>query len=142
MKHFFNILFYVIASVALGLGIGSQVAQTNHELLMIIPYIVAGVFYVLAIIMSATLIHSSKSKRNTNVTLQKKDIILQMGQDYTVSKRGKVRPGEYQVLATDENDKTFNLRVNDYVKEYKHNTTLVLAEGDTISARSAKVILR
>ena len=142
MKHFFNILFYVIASVALGLGIGSQVAQTNHELLMIIPYIVAGVFYVLAIIMSVTLIHSSKSKRNTNVTLQKKDIILQMGQDYTVNKRGKVRPGEYQVLATDENDKTFNLRVNDYVKEYKHNTTLVLAEGDTISARSANVILR
>ena len=142
MKQFFHVLFYVIASVALGLGIGSQVAQTNYQLLIIVPYIVAGVFYVLAIIMSAVLIHSSKSKRNANVTLQKKDIILQMGQDYVVSKRAKIRPGEYQVLATDENDKTFNLRVNDYVKEYKHNTTLVLAEGDTISARSANVILR
>ena len=142
MKQFFHVLFYVIASVALVLGIGSQVTQTNYQLLIIVPYIVAGVFYVLAIIMSAVLIHSSKSKRNANVTLQKKDIILQMGQDYVVSKRAKIRPGEYQVLATDENDKTFNLRVNDYVKEYKHNTTLVLAEGDTVSARSANVILR
>ena len=139
MKQFFHILFYVIASVALGLGIGSQVAQTSHQLLVMVPYIVAGVFYVLAMIMSAALIHANKCQRNANVTLQKKDFILQVGQDYVVS---KLRPGEYQVLATDENDKTFNLRVNDYVKEYKHNTTLVLAEGDTVSARSANVILR
>jgi hypothetical protein len=45
-------------------------------------------------------------------------------------------------MATDEGNKAFNLRINDYVKEYKHNTTVVLAEGDTISARSGNVILR
>ena len=48
----------------------------------------------------------------------------------------------YTVLATDENNRTFTLRVNNYVKEYSHNTSLILSEGDTISARSSNVILR
>ena len=142
MKRVFNILFYAIACGALGLGIGAQVAGTDMKLLMVVPYIVAGVFFVLAIIMSSLVVADNKTERNKNVTLQKKDIILQVGETYTVSKRGEIRGGQYQVLATNENDKTVNIRLNDYVKEYKHNTTLVLANGDTISARSSNVILR
>lgn len=142
MKKVFNILFYAIACGALGLGIGAQVAGTDMKLLVIVPYIIAGIFYILGIIMSSLVIADAKNKRNIDITLQKKDIILQIGETYTVSKRGLIHAGKYQVLATNENDKSVNIRLNDFVKEYKHNTALVLANGDTISARSSNVILR
>jgi|GEM_PF-6729390 len=142
MKKVLNILFYAIACGALGLGIGAQVAGTDIRLLVVVPYMVAGVFYILAIIMSSLVIADARNKKNLTVNLQKKDLILQVGETYTVSKRGYVHSGQYQVLATNENDKTVNIRLNDFVKEYKHNTTLVLANGDTISARSSNVILR
>jgi len=92
----------------------------------------------LAVVMA----RAEKQRKNLSVNLQKNDIVLQAGIDYIVKKRGTVRPGEYTVLATDEKNKTFTLRVNDYVKEYSHNTALILSEGDRISARSSNVILR
>lgn len=141
MKYVLNVIFYNLVGAGIGLAIGAYLGHLN-QLWVIIPAITAGVFFIAALITTTAIVKAERHARNANVTLQKKDIVLQAGQNYTVSKRGKVRPGEYKVLATDENNKTFNLRVNDYVKEYQHNTTLILAEGDTISARSANVILR
>ena len=141
MKYVLNVIFYNLVGAGIGLAIGAYLGHLN-QLWVIIPAITAGVFFIAALITTTAIVKAERHARNANVTLQKKDIILQAGQNYTVGKRGKVRPGEYKVLATDENNKTFNLRVNDYVKEYQHNTTLILAEGDTISARSANVILR
>ena len=141
MKYVLNVIFYNLVGAGIGLAIGAYLGHLN-QLWVIIPAITAGVFFIAALITTTAIVKAERHARNANVTLQKKDIILQAGQNYTVGKRGKVRPGEYKVLATDENNKSFNLRVNDYVKEYQHNTTLILAEGDTISARSANVILR
>ncbi len=142
MKHVFNIIFYIIASLALGFAIGTWLGGNANQLWLIIAGCVAGGFYLFAFILSGVIISAQKRQRNNSVSLQKNDFVLQMSKTYTVGKREKLHPGEYKVLATDENNKTFNLRVNNYVKEYQHNTTLILAEGDTISARSANVILR
>ena len=141
MKYVLNVIFYNLVGAGIGLAIGAYLGHLN-QLWVIIPAITAGVFFIAALITTTAIVKAERHARNANVTLQKKDIVLQAGQNYTVSKRGKVRPGEYKVMTTDENNKSFNLRVNDYVKEYQHNTTLILAEGDTISARSANVILR
>ncbi len=141
MKYVLNVIFYNLVGAGIGLAIGAYLGHLN-QLWVIIPAITAGVFFIAALITTTAIVKAERHARNANVTLQKKDIILQAGQNYTVSKRGTVRPGEYKVMTTDENNKSFNLRVNDYVKEYQHNTTLILAEGDTISARSANVILR
>lgn len=77
-----------------------------------------------------------------NATYQKKDIILNQNTPVTVSKDGEVKPGKYILLSTDENQDTFNVRIGIYVKEYKHNQEVVLAEGDTICAVSSNIILR
>ena len=41
-----------------------------------------------------------------------------------------------------DEDEKFNLRVGAYVKEYKHNQKIVLAEGQEITAVNCTVILR
>lgn len=141
MKQIFNVIFYTLVGAGAGLAIGAYLGHLD-QLLIIIPAIVAGVALIAAITTTTLIVKAERAAKNASVTLQKHDIVLQTGTVYTVGKHGKVRPGEYKVLSANENDKTFNLRVNDYVKEYHHNTTLVLAEGDTISARSGNVILR
>lgn len=141
MKYVFNVIFYNLVGAGIGLAVGAYLGHLN-QLWVLIPSILAGVFLIAAIITTTAIIKAERAAQNAGVTLKKKDIILQAGQEYTVGKHGKLRAGEYKVLATDENEKQFNLRVNDYVKEYQHNTTLILAEGDTISPRSANVILR
>lgn len=146
MKRFFQIMLWVCAGLTLGLSLGAicgrEANLSDGQTLIIIAGILAGVLAVGAIIMSVAIARDEKHRKNLGVSYQKKDFILQAGETYTVQKRGKLRPGEYLVLATDESDKAFNIRVNDYVKEYKHNTVLVLADGDTVSARSGNVILR
>ena len=141
MKYIFNVIFYNLFGAGVGLAVGAYLGHLN-QLWILIPAIVAGVALIAAIITTVLIVKAERAIKNAGVSLKRKDIILQAGEEYTVSKRGKVRPGEYQVMSTDENEKSFNLRINEYVKEYKHNTTVVLAEGDTISPRSANVILR
>ena len=141
MKYVFNVIFYNLVGAGVGLAVGAYLGHLN-QLWILIPALLAGVFLIAAIITTTAIVKAERKAKNANVTLQKKDLILQVNEIYTVSKRGKVRPGEYKVLATDEENKKFNLRINDYVKEYQHNTTLILTEGDTISARSSNVILR
>ena len=142
MKRVLNILFYALGCGSLGLGIGAQIAGTDSRWLVMIPYITAGVFLFFAIMISSLILAHKNRQKNETVNLKKQDLILQVGQDYTVGKRDYVHSGQYQVLLTNENDKTVKIRVNDFVKDYQHNTTLILANGDTISARSANVILR
>ena len=142
MKRILNILFYALACGALGLGIGARLADTNSNWLVMAPYIVAGGFLFCAIITTSLIITEKNRQKNETVNLKKQDIILQVGKTYTVGKRGEIHSGQYRVLATNENDKVIKIRLNDFVKDYQHNTTLVLANGDTISARSANAILR
>ncbi|MCM1404434.1 MAG: hypothetical protein NC133_02970 [Prevotella sp.] len=142
MKRFLQIVCWLGAGVALGLSIGTQTKTADQNLLMVIASVVFGVLFIAAVILSAVLVRDGQQRKNLGVSYQKHDFILQAGTVYTVTKHGKLRPGQYIVLATDESNRQFNLRVNDYVKEYQHNTTLVLADGDTVSARSGNVLLR
>lgn len=81
-------------------------------------------------------------EETVNATYKQADIILPQSTPMTVSTEGELKPGKYIILSTDENISTFNIRVGIYVREYKHNQEIVLAEGDTICAVSCNVILR
>lgn len=76
-----------------------------------------------------------------NITYNKKDIVLEVNKDYVVGGK-KFMPGTYTVLATNETNTKFNLRIAGTVREYKHGEKIVLSEGDTITAVSHIVILR
>ena len=78
------------------------------------------------------------------VTHEKQDVVLQKDTTYTVAndKKAVLSAGSYLILSVDETVRAFNLRVNDRVREYRHNTKLVLTVGDTITAVSGNVILR
>ncbi|HBP43298.1 MAG TPA: hypothetical protein DD621_01230 [Clostridiales bacterium] len=82
------------------------------------------------------------TETKVNATYQQKDIMLYQNTPVIVSKDGEVKPGKYILLSTDENQDTFNVRVGIYVREYRHNQEVVLAEGDTICAVSSNIILR
>lgn len=77
-----------------------------------------------------------------NATFQQSDLILKQNTPYKVSVDGEIKPGKYIMLSNNENQDTFNIRVGIYVREYKHNQEIVLAEGDTVCAVSGDVILR
>ena len=143
---FWRTLFLILTSVAVGLAVGTylgaDVTAVDSQLVLLFAGIAGGVCLLATIIFAVLIARYNKARLNLKVSLQKKDVVLQAGVEYVVKKRGTVRPGEYQVLATDENNKSFTVRVNDYVKEYTHNTTLILSEGDHISARSCNIILR
>ena len=81
-------------------------------------------------------------EETVNATYKQADIILPQSTPMTVSTEGELKPGKYIILSTDENISSFNIRVGIYVREYKHNQEIVLAEGDTICAVSCNVILR
>lgn len=78
----------------------------------------------------------------TNITYNEKDIVLEVNKDYVVGKKNKFLPGTYTVLASNEKNTKFNLRIAGIVREYKHGEKIVLAEGDTITSVSHIVILR
>lgn len=142
----FRTLFLILTCVGLGMTLGIYLATITNVIDVIFMLIftgsASGFFLLLTIIFTVVIARNNHARLNLTVSLQKNDTVLQAGVEYVVKKRGTVRPGEYQVLATDENNKSFTVRVNDYVKEYTHNTTLVLSEGDRISARSCNIILR
>ncbi len=79
---------------------------------------------------------------DVNVTHLQGDIILNQNTPVTVDKNGQIKPGKYILISTDANTSSFNIRVGIYVREYKHNQEIVLAEGDTICSVSGSVILR
>ncbi len=76
-----------------------------------------------------------------NITLNEGDFLLECKKKYVVNKKSLL-PGKYTALSADKNSEAFNLRIGGIVREYKHNTEIVLSEGDEISAVSHNVILR
>ena len=76
------------------------------------------------------------------ITHTQGDVILEKGITYIVRKDGKIIPGKYTMLAAQENTPLFNVRLGDFVREYSHETDIVLSEGESICAVSHSVILR
>ncbi len=79
---------------------------------------------------------------NENVTYIKGDIIIKPKKSLKVGKKEDIKPGKWTILAANDADTTFNVRVGLYVKEYKHGQEIILAEGDEICPTSTTIILR
>lgn len=77
-----------------------------------------------------------------NVSYGSDDVMLIQGQTEIVGKKNKVKPGKYTALSTADESEVFNIRLGAYVKEYKHNQSIVLAEGEEVTAVNCNVILR
>ena len=76
-----------------------------------------------------------------NVSLSQKDIILKQNETQTAGIKNKIKPGKYTVLSSGDDEK-FNIRVGNLVKEYRHGQSIVIADGEEITAVSSTVILR
>ena len=79
---------------------------------------------------------------NDMVTYIEGDIIIKPRKTMKVGKGGEIRPGKWTVLASNESHTTFNIRIGNYVQEYKHGQELVLSDGDEICPTSTTIILR
>lgn len=79
---------------------------------------------------------------NDNVTFIKGDIIIKPRKVMKVGKKEDIKPGKWTVLASNDSVTTFNIRVGNYVQEYKHGQEIILAEGDEICPTSTTIILR
>ena len=77
-----------------------------------------------------------------SVSYVKNDIILQPRKTVTVGKKQNIKPGKYTVLAAYGNEEAFNIRIGQFVKEYKHGQEIVLVEDDEICPTSTTIILR
>ncbi len=81
-------------------------------------------------------------KGNDNVTFVKGDIVIKPRKVAKVGKHEEIRPGKWTILATSEKATTFNVRIGNYVQEYKHGQEIVLSEGDEVCPTSTTIILR
>lgn len=77
-----------------------------------------------------------------NVTYIKGDIIIKPRKVVKVGKNEEVKPGKWTILASNDSITVFNVRVGNYVQEYKHGQEIILAEGDEICPTSTTIILR
>lgn len=84
----------------------------------------------------------SSDAGNVSVTHNEGDKVLERGKIYTVGKNDELLPGKYTVLASGENAPNFNMRIGGLVREYAHNSNIVLSEGDKVAAVSHSVVLR
>ncbi|MDR0850747.1 MAG: hypothetical protein LBN07_04705 [Christensenellaceae bacterium] len=87
---------------------------------------------------------TTTSGGDAKISFTREDVMLHMGITYKVSanEKGAIKPGKYILLCSEDNTPKFNVRIGDYVKEYKHNQEVVLAEGSEITSVSASIILR
>ena len=79
---------------------------------------------------------------DTNISFGKGDCVLKQNQTYVADRKGYVHPGKYTILATKEDEETFNVRIGIYVREYHHGQEIVLTEGEEITPVSTDIILR
>ena len=79
---------------------------------------------------------------NDTVSFVKHDIIIKPRKSVKVSRNGDLKPGKWTVLASNEEETAFNIRIGNYVREYKHGQEIVLAEGDEVTPTSTTIILR
>lgn len=77
-----------------------------------------------------------------NVTYVKNDIIIKPRKVLKVGKNEDIKPGKWTILASNDSITVFNVRVGNYVQEYKHGQEIILAEGDEIRPTSTTIILR
>lgn len=70
------------------------------------------------------------------------DFILERGITYTSRKNSRLLPGKYTIVSGVEGVEKFNVRIGGIVREIKHASDIVLAEGDEICAVSHPAILR
>ncbi len=78
---------------------------------------------------------------NENITYIQGDIIIKPRKVMTVGKGG-IKPGKWTVLASNDATSLFNIRIGNYVQEYKHGQEIILSEGDEICPTSTTIILR
>lgn len=76
------------------------------------------------------------------ITHRQGDAVLERGKVYKAVKNGYLMPGKYTVLSSEEGTEKFNVRIGGFVRELKHGTEVVLAEGDEISPVSSNIVLR
>ena len=76
------------------------------------------------------------------VTHREGDIVLEKGVTYVAQKGGPLLPGKYTMLAAQETTQSFNVRLGGLVREYVHDSGIVLDEGETICPVSHTIILR
>lgn len=81
-------------------------------------------------------------KGNDMVTYIQGDIIIKPRKTMKVGKGGQIKPGKWTVLASNESLTTFNVRIGNYVQEYKHGQEIVLVDGDEVCPTSTTIILR
>lgn len=79
---------------------------------------------------------------NDSLSYVKHDVIIKPRKSLKVSKSSELKPGKWTILASDEAATTFNVRIGNYVKEYRHGQEVILAEGDEICPTSTTIILR
>ena len=81
-------------------------------------------------------------REGMNVSHLPGDFILVRGETYRAEKGGKLLPGVYTALSASGSEENFKLRIGGFVKNFAHGDSVVLAEGEEITAVSAPVILR
>ena len=81
-------------------------------------------------------------KGNENVTYIKGDIVIKPRKVAKVGKGLDIKPGKWTILASNDKATTFNVRIGNYVQEYKHGQEIVLSEGDEVCPTSTTIILR
>ncbi|MBE5755778.1 MAG: hypothetical protein E7341_03800 [Clostridiales bacterium] len=77
-----------------------------------------------------------------NVTYVKGDIIIKPRKVVKVGKGEEIKPGKWTILASNDSATVFNVRIGNFVQEYKHGQEIVLSEGDEICPTSTTIILR
>ena len=77
-----------------------------------------------------------------NVTYVKGDIIIKPKKVLKVGKHEDIQPGKWTILASNDSVTVFNVRIGNYVQEYKHGQEIILSEGDEICPTSTTIILR
>ncbi len=79
---------------------------------------------------------------DVNVSLSQKDLLLEMNKTEFVGAKNRIKPGKYTLLSTRDKEETFNIRMGNYVNEFHHAQSIVLVEGQEITAVNCSVILR
>lgn len=70
------------------------------------------------------------------------DYVLAVDKTVKAEKDGELLPGQYTVLSGADGVDAFNVRVGGFVREFRHGDTIVLGDGEEITAVSHTVVLR
>ena len=133
----------------------------------IINWVLVGVIaFVIVLTLITTISHAAKSKKEkalqknqttynnstqnevkqqiiqTEVTLDKNDIVIPAQKTLIASKNGELKPGKYNILSAESSVDCFNVRIGKFVKEYHHGDVVVVADGEEVTPTSHKIILR